>query len=316
MIKKKREKSETSFLSRNINSQLIDQELIRLNSPLINDLNSSSVEDQITVKLEMTIKQIKSISEVDEDEERCICNRSDSISNDQIISIDTEIVPDMNIKVYTLYNNRNLNNNIENLTENVISLREIVSKLKEKGYPLTGSNIYYYNNIYNEKVYVGNDPLPNNLLIPYIKLNINIIHLWFICYIEDKFVVNIKKETFFQKEYEENNKYDKSKESKRTKERKIGFIIDKVNTWRKLFNGFTNEYDIFERYSLEEAALMINISKKSLDDYLLQLRQGRKYGFDFNKDKNLKVGILRTYIKKQLENEKIKNEQEKREDEK
>jgi len=48
------------------------------------------------------------------------------------------------------------------------------------------------------------------------------------------------------------------------------------------------------------------VSKKSLDDYLSQLRQGRQYGFDFNCNKNEKVGILRQYVKKELEKQGIK----------
>jgi len=35
------------------------------------------------------------------------------------------------------------------------------------------------------------------------------------------------------------------------------------------------------RYSLEDAATKVSVSKKSLDDYLLQLRFGKKYNFDF-----------------------------------
>ena len=42
---------------------------------------------------------------------------------------------------------------------------------------------------------------------------------------------------------------------------------------------------------------MVGISKKSLDDYLLQLRLGRKYGFNFNQNKTKKVGILRAFVK-------------------
>jgi hypothetical protein len=56
------------------------------------------------------------------------------------------------------------------------------------------------------------------------------------------------------------------------------------------------------RYSLEDAAAKVNVSKKSLDDYLLQLRFGKKYGFDFQKNRNEKVGVLRTYVKEQKKN--------------
>jgi hypothetical protein len=35
------------------------------------------------------------------------------------------------------------------------------------------------------------------------------------------------------------------------------------------------------RYTLEDAAQKVQVSKKSLDDYLLQLRFGKKFEFDF-----------------------------------
>jgi len=45
--------------------------------------------------------------------------------------------------------------------------------------------------------------------------------------------------------------------------------------------------------SLEEAAKKVGISKKSLDDYFLQLKNGKLNGFNFNEHKNDKIGILR-----------------------
>jgi hypothetical protein len=56
--------------------------------------------------------------------------------------------------------------------------------------------------------------------------------------------------------------------TRRTKERKISFVIEKVSLWRKLYNGIQEGNKIM-RYSLEDAAKKVNISKKSLDDYLL-----------------------------------------------
>lgn len=50
------------------------------------------------------------------------------------------------------------------------------------------------------------------------------------------------------------------------------------------------------------------MSKKSLDDYLLQLRFGKKYGFDFSKHKNDKVGKLRYFVKEQKSAAKRKGE--------
>lgn len=68
--------------------------------------------------------------------------------------------------------------------------------------------------------------------------------------------------------------------NKRTKERTIADIIEKVSLWRKLYNGVVRDGTLV-RYSLEDAAVKVEVSKKSLDDYLLQLRFGKKYEFDF-----------------------------------
>ena len=90
----------------------------------------------------------------------------------------------------------------------------------------------------------------------------------------------------------ENNK------TKRAKERKIGYIIKKVYMWRKMYSGFIDEKGRKIKLTLEEAADKIGISKKSLDDYLIQLRIGKMLGFNFNEHQNDKVGILRSFVRK------------------
>ena len=75
-------------------------------------------------------------------------------------------------------------------------------------------------------------------------------------------------------------------DQRRTKERNIGYIIEKVSQWRKLYNGYRDENHQLRRMSLEEAAERVGVSKKSLDDYLSQLRQGRALGFNFNINKD------------------------------
>ena len=57
-----------------------------------------------------------------------------------------------------------------------------------------------------------------------------------------------------------------------------------------------------QRWSLEDAAKKVDVSKKSLDDYLLQLRFGKKFGFDFEKHRDSKVGVLRSFVKTEKEN--------------
>ena len=62
---------------------------------------------------------------------------------------------------------------------------------------------------------------------------------------------------------------------------------------RKLENALSEEEmnDNYNRYSLDKAAELVGVSKKSLDDYLLQIRLGRKYGFNFNENKYKKVSL-------------------------
>lgn len=99
---------------------------------------------------------------------------------------------------------------------------------------------------------------------------------------------------------------------KRTKERTITEIIEKVSTWRKLYNGVmipnktTGEVQL-QRWSLEDAAKKVDVSKKSLDDYLLQLRFGKKFGFNFEAHRDSKVGVLRSFVKAQKDKLKKQN---------
>ena len=81
---------------------------------------------------------------------------------------------------------------------------------------------------------------------------------------------------------------------KRSKERRIDFVIEKVKLWRRLFNGYADtKSGNLIRYSLEEAARKVGLSKKSLDDYLLQIRFAKRFGFDFEKHRHDNIGVLR-----------------------
>lgn len=63
-------------------------------------------------------------------------------------------------------------------------------------------------------------------------------------------------------------------------------MIEKVALWRKLYTGFPDEKDQNVHFELEEAAGQVGVIKKTLDDYLLQIRNGKRFGFNFNKRKN------------------------------
>ena len=67
----------------------------------------------------------------------------------------------------------------------------------------------------------------------------------------------------------------------RIKERTISEVISSVSLWRLLYTGYENADGTIVKLTLEEAASKVKISKKSLDDYLMQLRSAKKFGFNF-----------------------------------
>ena len=125
-----------------------------------------------------------------------------------------------------------------------------------------------------------------------------------------KFRQIINKDNDLKTEYkiidEDRNEEDKSEntspelelKARRAKERKIGSVVKKVYMWRRLYTGFVDDQGRTIKLTLEEAAKKVGISKKSLDDYLIQLRNGRSLGFNFNEHQNEKIGVLRSFVKK------------------
>ena len=89
--------------------------------------------------------------------------------------------------------------------------------------------------------------------------------------------------------------------SKRANEKRIDYIIRKVFEWKELRKLTDN------KMSLIEAAQIVGLSKKTLDEYYNQIRDGKKYGFDFNRFKLYKVNILRGFVKKKKGGEKNLN---------
>jgi hypothetical protein len=85
---------------------------------------------------------------------------------------------------------------------------------------------------------------------------------------------------------------------KRSRERKISEVSDKVDEWKQTcFRLKTMMPDV--RKISEKAAELVGIPKKSLDDYMHQIKLGRKYNFDFGSNQDTKIGILRQFNKRE-----------------
>ncbi len=247
-------------------------------------------------KVDVLLSLIINVINKKEEGEKCICSYC-PVSNN--VYFENEVIPDVEV--------------VQN-SEGKIKLSEIIIKLKQFGYPLTGCMVSIYSKIADEYVSCGADPLDKLIMLDNEQINYGIIKLKCTCFIDEKFLcknVSNYNSNINPCNLSRNNSLISDKKNKRTKERKIGYIIEKVNIWRRLYNGFYNEEGKFIKNSLDEAAKIIGISKKSLDDYLLQLRLGRKYGFNFNGNKDSKVGVLRSFVKKNRnKNDNVKNDSE------
>lgn len=73
--------------------------------------------------------------------------------------------------------------------------------------------------------------------------------------------------------------------------------MEKVGLWRKIYSGFFDEGGNYNQKQLDVAATDVGIAKKTLDDYLLQIRNGKKYGFNFNEKSNCRIGELRSFVR-------------------
>jgi len=175
-----------------------------------------------------------------------------------------------------------------------VPFAEIIKALKERAYDIKNSIFSYYSEEYKAFVYSGKFnsteyySVPLNDIYPTLQLKVRYS----------------SGTSLGQSTGQEKKPGTKKEHAKRNKERKIGDIIEKVNEWRTLYTGTTDESGNFVKYSLEKAAEKVSIAKKTLDDYLLQLRAGKKYGFDFQTYKDSKVGVLRAFVKEQKRKEK------------
>jgi len=189
---------------------------------------------------------------------------------------ETELVPDVDVRT---------------TKSGDVVLSSIITHLKEMGYILLGASISYYSHEFGGYIFCDVDPISDMIKIPPHELVNN--KLIVLSRIDPATIVDtplgftrkrIRRETA-------------NKKRNRIRARKIGQVIEQVKVWRRYYTGYTDYHGKQIKLSLQEAATKVGVPKKSLDDYFLQLRMGKLYGFDFNGHKNDNIGVLRTFIK-------------------
>jgi len=185
----------------------------------------------------------------------------------------------VNVVVSFSYSNDNIT--YENLipklvNHNSILLNHLIEDLVENKNckNLINSAISYYDTELTNFIFCGIYPFDVSVCIPFHQEEKTLM-------IRLRSRVIIKKENLMRMDLKEESNAEGddnnqnvfiNKKSKRSNERKLGFIIETVFLWRKLYNGFKDEKGNLIKLTLEEAADKVGVSKKSLDDYLIQLR--------------------------------------------
>ena len=214
--------------------------------------------------------------------------------------------------------------------EYFIQILDLKQQLKKKGYPITTSKLYIYlnNASIDDYVFINDD---KEIIYSSMLSKDNTIKLKLKNYLDNRLINN----TFLhlKKHFSEISSHNSEKnvelplsQSVNTKEessqekgiefnkrtRKIGEIVKNVYAQRMLFNGFYNDEGNKVKFSLQEASDKVGIPKKTLDDYLKQIRIARENGFDFNKNKDKPISFLRQFNNKtglNKPNKKQKNEE-------
>ena len=259
--------------------------------------------------------------EKDESEERKFNHLLDWMNNPNI--------PTINLTVYVYYSYqkiyhriylqaRLIKNNTRIILNDIIDVLETYSDIKLDNHsisyyiPSEGEN---YNNQDNLETYfyIGKYPLGDSTYLIEVTEN-GIIKIKLRPIIDKRYLLRFELYEDENEVYNNNMDLDNVKKnyyvnlnSKRAKERTIGEIIKKVFLWKKIYQGIIDDKGNKKKITLQQAAEEVNLSKKSLDEYLNQILLGQKYGFNFNIHKNDKVGMLRGYVKKQQMKENTTN---------
>jgi len=275
--------------SYNLEHEQIEEE----NNNLLNFVNQSTYEKlpdkpQLSYKggykkIDIIVKLLISIINKEDERKQCICSYKPVENENHPTYTEDEVIPGVRIPC-------NKNGNID--------LSNIIKTLKNFGYPLTGSMIQVYSYDLKQYILFGNSVNQSMILKDKDLIYDNVVRMKCTCFIDEAYIPKFEHDSnnLNVSSLSEDNSEEKGR--KKHKERKIGYIIEKVSAWRKLYNGFFDESGKFIKLSLLDAAKEINIPKKTLDDYLRQLRLGRKFGYDFNKNTDSKVGNLREFVKK------------------
>jgi hypothetical protein len=154
-----------------------------------------------------------------------------------------------------------------------------------KGYPITPkSKLFIRLKFFDDYIAITNqnDLIYTSMLPSKNKINLKVKNIFEKSTIKDTFTI-LKNN--FLKETEE-------KERPKSQKLKIGEVVKLVYRYRILSDGYFNEQKKFVKYTLEEAAKILEMPKSTLDNYYDQIKKAREKNFDFNRHKDEPYSFL------------------------
>ena len=173
-----------------------------------------------------------------------------------------------------------------------ILLASVISALKDKNLALSNSLIYYVTKD-EHHINCWYDPVPEHIVIP----------------VNDAMPSREGQNdcvTLYIRKLEENQDTTSEESSptratarkpKRAPERTIKEVKVKVEQWKAECKQLKEQNPMMKRVA-EKAAETVGIPKKSLDDYMHQLKMGQLHNFEFFKNEDTKIGVLRQFNKR------------------
>lgn len=204
---------------------------------------------------------------------------------------------------------RNLKVNVSSVGD--IKLQNVLIQLKWLGYGLNKAKIQFYSNLYKEFVcchnelqayIVKDEELENGFLL--LKCEIEAVNSDSKEKSLSDTIASLFEHSKFESSFVENRNKDLEENSVRTRDSTISSILLLVKEWRDLYVGYTAPDGKRIKCTLEEAAAIVNMSKKTLDDYLQQIKKAAAHNFDFNKHRDKQIGYLRNFVKENESSEK------------
>ena len=164
-----------------------------------------------------------------------------------------------------------------------VSISRALRELQSSGFKVQNCQIFFMDVQKRVYVYLGNFPSKDQITLEYQYIMDDVIRLRY------------SKINQAMDEQPKDDAAEKKQKKKKVKERTIKEAIDSVQKWRQVYNETDEKGKRI--HTLESAAEVVGVAKKTLDDYYANIRVAESYGFDFQTNMNQKIGVLRKFVR-------------------